>query len=163
MGKVSRMGEELASKLGCDKTKEKDTAPALDRIITIATVAQPARFLARSMENKKSKVWLYQFARLPNTQPARKLGVYHGLEAGYVLGNLDRSEGYDDKDMELSGKMTSYWVNFAKTGDPNGQGLPDWPAYESKTDLNLEFSDTIRIHKHLLEKECDFMGRLSPK
>jgi carboxylesterase type B len=64
--------------------------------------------------------------------------------------------------MRLSKKMMDYWVNFAKTGNPNGQGLVDWPAYNSTSDLNLEFADTVRTNKHLFKKECDFISRLSP-
>ncbi|MGC1402274.1 MAG: carboxylesterase family protein [Thermodesulfobacteriota bacterium] len=50
------------------------------------------------------------------------------------------------------------WVNFSKTGNPNGQGLADWPAYKSKDDLNLDFSEPIRTNKHLFKKECDFIS-----
>jgi para-nitrobenzyl esterase len=57
--------------------------------------------------------------------------------------------------------MMDYWVNFAKTGNPNGQGLVDWPAYKSKTDINLEFSDAIHTNKHLYRKEADFISRMS--
>jgi para-nitrobenzyl esterase len=129
--------------------------------VTVAANAQPARLVAQSMERKKSKAYLYQFTRLPNTAMARKLGVHHGVELAYVFGNMDKVDGYDDIDMELSHKMMDYWVNFAKTGNPNGQGLAHWPAYQSKSDLNLEFSDTIHTNKHLYKKECDFINGMS--
>jgi para-nitrobenzyl esterase len=142
--------------------KAKDVAQAIDKILTVAANAQPARFVAQSMEHKKSKSYLYQFTRLPDTALARKLGVHHGVDIAYVFGNINKSDGYDDTDKELSGKIMDYWVNFAKTGNPNGHGLPDWPAYESKSDLNMEFSDTIHINKHLFKKECDFINNLFP-
>jgi para-nitrobenzyl esterase len=141
--------------------KAKDVAPALDKILTVAANAQPARFVAQSMGHKKSKAYLFQFTRLPDTAMACKLGVHHGVEIAYVFGNLTKDDGYDDTDKRLSNKMMDYWVNFAKTGNPNGQGLVDWPAYKSKSDLNLEFSDTIHTHKRLFKKECDFISRLS--
>ena len=53
-----------------------------------------------------------------------------------------------------------YWVNFARNGDPNGPGLPLWPAYLGQTDVNLEFSDTIRTRRHLFKKECDFIDTI---
>jgi para-nitrobenzyl esterase len=141
--------------------KAKDVAPAIDIIVTVAANAQPARLVAQSMEQKKSKAYLYQFTRLPNTAMARKLGVHHGVELAYVFGNMSKSDGYDEKDVILSNKMMDYWVNFARMGNPNGQGLVDWPAYKSKSDLNLEFSDTIRTNKHLFKKECDFIDRIN--
>ena len=141
--------------------KSKDVARAIDHFLTVAANAQPARLVAQSMERKKSRAYLYQFTRLPDTAMARKLGVYHGVELAYVFGNMNKADGYDDTDMGLSKKMMDYWVNFAKTGNPNGQGLADWPAYKSKSDLNLEFSDTIHINKHLFKKECDFISRMS--
>ena len=138
----------------------KDVAPMIDNILTVAANAQPARLVAQCMEQKKSRAYLYQFTRRPDTALARKLGVHHGVELAYVFGNMPKSEGYDGTDRELSNKMMAYWVNFAKTGNPNGQGLTNWPAYKSKYDINLEFSDTIHTHKHLYKKECDFISRM---
>jgi para-nitrobenzyl esterase len=138
-----------------------DVTRAIDNIVTVAANAQPARFVAQSMEQKKSKAYLYQFTRMPGTALARKLGVHHGVDIAYVFGNMNKAEGYDDKDMQLSSKMMAYWVNFAKTGNPNGHGLAHWPAYKSKSDINLEFSDTIRTNRNLFQKECDFISRQS--
>jgi para-nitrobenzyl esterase len=139
----------------------KEVAPAIDRVLTVAANAQPARLMARSMSLKKSRAYLFQFTRPPDTTMARKLGVYHGAEIAYVFGNLTGAEGYNETDKRLSLKMMDYWVNFAKTGNPNGQGLVDWPAYKSKTDINLEFSDTIHTNRHLFKKECDFIDRVN--
>jgi para-nitrobenzyl esterase len=141
--------------------KAEDVAPAIDHFLTVAANAQPARFVAQSMERKKSRAYLYQFTRLPDTAMTRKLKVHHGVELAYVFGNMTKSEGYNDTDMGLSNKMMDYWVNFAKTGNPNGNGLPYWPTYKSKSDINLEFSDTIHTNKHLFKKECDFISRQS--
>lgn len=141
--------------------KAADVAPAIDHFLTVAANAQPARFVAQSMERKKSKAYLYQFTRLPDTAMTRKLKVHHGVELAYVFGNMNRADGYNETDLRLSNKMMSYWVNFAKTGNPNGQGLTHWPAYKSKSDLNLEFSDTIKTNKHLFKKECDFISQQS--
>jgi len=141
--------------------EERDVARAIDRLVTVGANAQPARLVAGSMERKKSRAYLYQFTRLPDTAMARKLGVHHGVELAYVFGNMNRSDGYNDTDLALSRKMMDYWVNFAKTGDPNGKGLLHWPAYESASDLNLEFSDTVGTKKNLFKKQCDFISRQS--
>lgn len=141
--------------------KAADVAPALDRLLTVAANAEPARLVAQAMEHVKSKAYLYQFTRLPDTAMARKLGVYHGVDLAYVFGNMSKSGGYDDTDMRLSNAIMDYWVNFAKTGNPNGRGLINWPAYKSESDVNLEFSDAIHSDAHLFKKECDFISSRS--
>lgn len=138
----------------------RETAPALDKLLTVAANAEPARFVASSMKKKKSKAYLYQFTRLPDTAMARKLGVHHGVDLAYVFGNMNTKDGYADADGKLSEKMMAYWVNFARTGNPNRPGLPRWPAYKRTTDLSLEFGDDIRVQKHLYKKECDFVGSM---
>jgi para-nitrobenzyl esterase len=137
-----------------------DVPRAIDNIITTAANACPARLVAQCMEQRKARSYLYQFTRRPGTALARKLGVHHGAELAYVFGNMNKSDGYDDTDSELSEKMMAYWVNFAKTGNPNGRGLFYWPAYKGKSDLNIEFSDTILSNKNLFQKECDFISRM---
>jgi para-nitrobenzyl esterase len=167
---VERYRSFLQARFGDDSGKAFEMFPAyldaevpraMDDFLTVAANAQPARFVAQSMESKQSKAYLFQFTRRPDTAMARKLGVHHGVEIAYVFGNMSISDGYEDTDLRLSNQMMDYWVNFAKTGNPNGPGLADWPAYESQSDLNLEFSDTIHTNKHLFKKQCDFISRQS--
>jgi para-nitrobenzyl esterase len=67
------------------------------------------------------------------------------------------SGSYNDTGRNLSQAMMAYWVNFAETGNPNRQGLLDWPAYAGTTDINLEFSDEIHLNQYLFKKESDFI------
>lgn len=158
----SRFGGNAAEAYALFPASEaKDVAPAIDRILTVAANAQPARLVARSMERVKSGAYLYQFTRRPDTALARKLGVHHGVDIAYVFGNMSGSDGYDDTDSALSRIMMGYWVNFARTGNPNGAGLVDWPAYKSATDINLEFSDAVHTNTRLFKKEADFIERVN--
>lgn len=81
-----------------------------------------------------AKVWLYYFTHDPTpSQGAQSRGATHGAEAPYVFQNPGRAD-WTDLDKSLSDTISSYWVNFAATGDPNSQGLPAWPAFHDKRD-----------------------------
>lgn len=134
-------------------------AAALDRLITVGANAHPARFMAGA--GKRSKAYLFQFTRRPGTEKGKKLGVFHGADLAYVFGNMKETEGDVRDDFALSARMMDYWVNFAKTGNPNGKGLPIWPAYDTASDGNIEFGDDIVLRKGLFSKECDFIEQHS--
>jgi para-nitrobenzyl esterase len=108
---------------------------------------------ARAMSCHKSKVYLYQFTRV--APPMRLLGVFHSQEIPYVFGTLNTKLNWDPTDRDLSRNMMSYWVHFAKTGDPNERGLPTWPPYDPRTDINMQFGDTVHFEKNLDKQACD--------
>ena len=67
--------------------------------------------------------------------PSAPRGAAHSAEIQYAMGNLDLDNRYawEPDDRKVSETMQGYFVNFIKTGNPNGPGLPAWPAYEAKT------------------------------
>jgi para-nitrobenzyl esterase len=94
----------------------------------------------------KNKVFMYYFDHRTATMPD---GSDHASEISYVFGNLGGfggSSGPEDK--VLSDLMNSYWVNFAKTGNPNGAGLPPWPAFEEKLQKTMIFDKTPGARQH---------------
>src|SRR5580658_7688687 len=81
----------------------------------------------------KSPVFYYSF-RQPPPFPAGSVyagwGASHFAELWYVFDHLDQSPwNWTAGDRELAEEMSSYWVTFARSGDPNGSGLPPWPAF----------------------------------
>lgn len=67
-------------------------------------------------------------------------GANHAAEIGYVFGNLDGwGGGSRPEDLSLAELMSSYWINFATTGDPNGPGLPAWPVFDEKDQKTMVF------------------------
>jgi para-nitrobenzyl esterase len=70
-----------------------------------------------------------------------RYGAGHASEISYVFNNLSGQNGapVDAKDQAVAGLMNTYWANFAKTGNPNGSGLPVWPVYNTQKEEILEF------------------------
>ncbi|MBP5265790.1 MAG: carboxylesterase family protein [Lachnospiraceae bacterium] len=80
------------------------------------------------------------------TKTNNSLSNYHAGELPYAYGNLWRHPGlYDASDEALSRTMQSYWVNFVKTGNPNGEGLPEWKMRSSTQTQLLQLDDTIQM------------------
>ncbi|MCR5557612.1 MAG: carboxylesterase family protein [Butyrivibrio sp.] len=80
------------------------------------------------------------------TKTNNMLSNYHAGEIPYAYGNLWRHPGlYDDEDYKLSEIMQNYWVNFAKTGDPNGAGLPRWEMRSKENTKLLNLDTDIKM------------------
>lgn len=104
--------------------------------------AEPARFTARAFVAKGKPAYVYLFSYVsPSMQQMMRYGAAHASEIPYVFNNLRGRNGaaVDSKDKEVAKMMNDYWTNFAKTGDPNGKGLPKWPVYDPAKNEILEF------------------------
>jgi para-nitrobenzyl esterase len=94
----------------------------------------------------KHKTYLYRFARkLPATGDYVKYGAFHTGEVAYAYDNLQFVHRcpWEPVDHALATTMSTYWANFAATGNPNGDGLPKWPAYDTKNNSTIIFAETV--------------------
>ena len=119
----------------------------------------------------KSKVFYYYFDQHPdhpNDSPRYGYGSPHGQEVAYVFEHLDASKPQTTKtDVEISDAMATYWTNFAKYGDPNGEGVPKWQEFSNANPKVMYFSKTPHMGPVPSEKSLEvldeyFKWRRSP-
>jgi para-nitrobenzyl esterase len=120
----------------------------------------PTRAQVRAMSDHDAPCYLYRFTRIAGGRPQR-LGAFHGSEIAYVFGHLERGllSQFDATDQKLSATMMDYWVQFARTGDPNREGLPKWPRFVEEDDPYLELGDDVKASHGLQAEECDLWDR----
>jgi len=108
--------------------------------------AEPARFAANAFAANGSPVYLYRFSYVQTAMRERlRAGTPHGGEIAFVFGTLGTG-GFGPppppptaEDKAVSRMAQGYWVNFARTGDPNGAGLPAWPRYDPGKGMIFDF------------------------
>ncbi len=84
-------------------------------------------------------VYTYFWTKAPPGPDAALRGAYHGSEIAYTFGNLQPvSRPWTDEDRAVAERMSSYWANIVKTGNPNGPGLPAWPNYDPARPVTME-------------------------
>jgi para-nitrobenzyl esterase len=116
-------------------------APAL---IDDSLFTEAARGYARLMAAKGAPAYRYVFDYVAEAERSRRTGASHASELAFLFGNVPASATSADRAMARL--MGDYWTNFAKTGDPNGHGLPRWPQ-QAPGDPLLVFSDEGAVVK----------------
>ena len=129
------------------------------------------RRLARwQVKTGKAPVYWYLFTHVSpfpqglmwGGEPANEWGAYHGSEIVYVFGTFPFQQWpWRTVDLNLGDVVSSLWINFAKTGDPNGAGLPKWPALNPSSDELLIIGDTPMAGKDPFGAALDFQDKLA--
>ena len=84
-------------------------------------------------------VFTYYFDRAIPWPEHPEFGAFHTSEVPYVFGNLELTRHpFEPMDQQVSDAVSSYWINFAATGDPNGKSLAHWPVYSSGAHKTME-------------------------
>ncbi len=138
-----------------------EVRPAINKLVTVSAFAASARAMAAGMATKKSPGYLYRFSKVAPRAAELDLGAFHGLEIFYVFGATPDAMAFDASDRALSDTMADAWVRFAATGDPNGTGMPRWPAYDPADDKLMAFGPRVGVIANPLAEECDLFDRIN--
>lgn len=93
------------------------------------------------------------------------LGAAHGMELPFMFNNIAKARtltGGGKDAYQLADKMSSAWINFVKTGDPNAKNLPKWPAYNPQDGATMIFDNTCRVWNNHDKELIEFVSSLPP-
>ena len=117
------------------------------------------KWVQAQVKTGDAPVYRYHF-ELASTPSKFHPGSYafHSDDIEYVFGTLDTRPGavWRPEDRKLSEEMMDYWTNFAKTGDPNGAGLPEWPRFD-KTSEVIHLDRTITASPDTTQARYEFL------
>jgi para-nitrobenzyl esterase len=129
-----------------------------DRFIALSTWD----WMEAQSKTGKEPIYRYRFDLAPpSSKPDAPKWAYHSAEIEYVFGQLDSKTGipWRSQDRDLSELMQKYWTNFARSGDPNGPGLPKWPVYSAADGWPVMFLDVqSAAHKDDLRDRYLFLA-----
>lgn len=105
-------------------------------------MVEPARYLAQSMTEAGQPAWHYRFSYVATSMRNDWAGAPHATEIPYAFNTVTAKYGdaLTPPDAAMANWMHAYFANFARTGDPNGPGLPEWSAYDTEREVMLNFT-----------------------
>jgi para-nitrobenzyl esterase len=106
-------------------------------------MVEPARFIVRAVAAAGQPAYLYRFSYVAQSMRKQWHGAPHATEIPFVFNTVSARYGKEltPADAAIADVANAYWVAFAKTGDPNGPGRPNWPRYDAAQDLLLNFAE----------------------
>ena len=129
----------------------------MDLLITAKNFVCPSLYMAERLKERGNKTWVYQFNRVRDGDLAKKYGAFHGAELPYVFDTHDEWLPTNKIDKDLTIAIQSYWLSFARTGNPNNADTIIWPEYESVNDSTLILDSEIYPRSHESSEICKIM------
>jgi para-nitrobenzyl esterase len=106
-------------------------------------MVEPARFIVRTMAAAGQRAYLYRFSYVAESMRKQWRGAPHATEIPFVFNTVAARylKELTPADAAIAEAANAYWVAFAKSGDPNGPGRPNWPRYDAAQDVLLNFAE----------------------
>lgn len=123
----------------------------LVELLTDQVFRCPTRGFARLVQAMGSDVWLYSFDNPP---------AFHAMELAYVFGNPSEAL-VPVLNESVRATVQGYWTQFAYLGNPNQEGLAEWPQYDAVADLSMSLQESSVVEQGLAATTCDFWDTLA--
>jgi para-nitrobenzyl esterase len=92
----------------------------------------------------RTNAYTYYFTQAIPWPQHPEYGTFHTSEVPYVFANLSKLDRpWTSVDRRVSDTMLDYWVNFIRSGSPNGRGLPDWSAFKAERHETMEIGERV--------------------
>jgi peptidoglycan/xylan/chitin deacetylase (PgdA/CDA1 family) len=172
-GPVSGAVDELLGRFGPDKERALaaydpeqtgDKSEIGIRIVSDQAMVEPARLMARLAAAAGQPTYAYRFSYVASSIRKHAKGALHATEIPFAFETARAKYGdaTTAEDEAIAAAMNAYWVSFARTGDPNGDGRPKWPAYAETSDVVMDFTiqgpvagpDPLRARLDVIERRA---------
>jgi para-nitrobenzyl esterase len=145
--------DELLAQFGADADKARsvyevksddDVRKVAFRMGGDQVMGEPARYVARALTAHGQPVYEYRFSYVAESLRQQSPGAMHATDIPFAFDTVAARYGKDltAQDAAAAHSMHAYWVAFAATGKPEVSGQPAWPAYDAKSDLIMDFTNT---------------------
>jgi para-nitrobenzyl esterase len=144
-------------RLGAILSDEPDVFKRLVRLVTGSMMLCSSKQAAIALSGHQADVYFYYFTReRPDSQ--YWLGAHHAAEIPYIFGTGRDVLPWPEIDLALSDNMARYWLDFARTGNPNVGDLPRWPRLSAESLQYMDLGDTARARADV---EADLCAEIS--
>ena len=149
--------------------KDIDPQAVAQALSSDLAMVEPGRYVLRQAVKQGNQVFAYRFGYVADRLKKEWPGAFHATEIPYVFNTLNAKygESLTEADASMGNLANQYWVNFIKSGNPNGEGLPDWTPYQTNKD-NIFMFDNKGIEasgmiKDPWQKRLDLVEKLVTK
>ena len=143
---------------------DQELATTLNRYLTDSWFLRATRGMLLGTARAGAPTYQYHFTLRSRAVPA--WGAHHAAELGFVFNNpagfggANPAPEWNEAERRLADAMIGYWVQFAKTGDPNRDGLPVWPKFAAGSESYLELGEKIGAADQLCAGRCEQLDRI---